>query len=119
MKKNDPFSYDVRRKEKITIVVTPTNFDNSMFSVNANLDGETLEPVAGSDDAPRYEFTVNKPVDDIHTIIFEFTFIKGSPNNSFYAAVISGQNDSGCPCGFKIRKTTANKEPAVEFFVAS
>lgn len=119
MKKNDSFSYDVSRKESIVVEVTPKNFNDSMFSVVANRDGKTWKPEPNSKNAPRFEFTVTKPVDDIHTAIFEFTFIQGSPNNAFYDVVISGEDDEGCPCGFKVRKTTANKEPAVEFFVAA
>lgn len=117
MKKNDSFSYDVSRNERIVIRVTPKNFNDSLFSVRANRDGSTFQPEAGSENAPRYKFTVTKPVDDIHTVIFEFTFIQGSPENALYDVVISGQNDQGCPCGFTIRKTTGNKEPAIEFFV--
>ena len=119
MKKNDALSYDVHRNEQITIRVTPTDFGDSLFSVRANLDGDKLEPVPGTDNAPVFEFTVTKPVDDIHTVIMEFGFIKGSPENSFYDVVISGENDQGCPCGFVVKKTTANKEPAIEFFVVA
>jgi len=119
MKKNDSFSYDVARKEEIVIQVTPKNFNDSLFSVRANRDGKVMEPEAGSEDAPRYEFKVTKPVNDIHTVIFEFTFIQGCPENALYKVVISGEDDEGCPCGFTIRKTTGNKEPAIEFFVVA
>ena len=119
MKKNDSFSYDVRRTEEIVIQVTPVNFGASMFSVRANRDGVVFDPEPGSGNAPRYEFRVTKAVNDIHTVIFEFTFIQGSPNNAVYEVVISGENDQGCPCGFRIRKTTGNKEPAIEFFVVA
>ena len=119
MKKNDSFSYDVRRTEPIVIVITPVNFGDSMFSVRANRDGERFDPEPGSENAPRYEFTVSKPANDIHTVILEFTFIQGSPDATVYEVVISGQNDQGCPCGFRIRKTTGNKEPAIEFFVVA
>jgi hypothetical protein len=88
-----------------------------MFSVRANLDGNNWPAQPGSEDQPRFEFTVSKPVNDIHTAIFEFTFVEGSPDEAFYDVVIKGENDQGCPCGFKVKKTTANKEPAVEFFV--
>lgn len=118
MKKIDSFGYDVRPNEPIVIEVTPENFNDSMFSVRANLDGEKLE-ATGSENAPRYEFTISKPVNDIHTIIFEFTFIQGSPENALYQVAISGQDDEGCPCGFTVRKTTGVKEPAVEFFVVA
>lgn len=117
MIKNDSFSYDVQRDEFIVVEVTPVKFNDSLFSVRANLDGENWEAEPGSQDQPRFEFTVSKPVDDIHTAIFEFTFIAGSPDDAFYDVVIEGENDQGCPCGFKVRKTTANKEPAIEFFV--
>lgn len=119
MKKKDSFRYNVARNERIVIDVTPKNFNASLFSVRANRDGEVFEPEAGSENAPRYEFTVTKPVTDIHTVIFEFTFIQGCPENALYEVVISGENDQGCPCGFTVRKTTGNKEPAVEYFVVA
>src|SRR5215207_982613 len=117
MKRIDAFTYEVDPHESIVVEVTPINFNASLFSVRANLDAETWEPEADSDNAPRFEFTVSKPVNDIHTAILEFTFIADSPDNARYNVAISGEDDQGCPCGFKIRKTTANKEPAIEFFV--
>lgn len=117
MKRIDSFAYDVKRDESIVVEVTPVNFNENSFSVRANLDGENWEAEPGSEDQPRFEFTVSKPVNDIHTAIFEFTFLDGSPDDAFYRVVIVGENDEGCPCGFRVRKTTANKEPAVEFFV--
>lgn len=119
MKKITSFSYDVKPNEPIIVEVTPVNFNDSFFSVNANRDGDDWEAETGSEDQPRFEFTVSKPVEDIHTAIFEFTFITGSPNNSFYDVVVKGENDQGCPCGFKVRKTTANKEPSIQFFVVA
>jgi len=117
MNKIDAFAYEVHHNESIVVEVTPTNFNDSLFSVRANLDGKTWTPKPHSDNAPRFEFTVSKQVNDIHTALFEFTFIAGSPENAFYDVVVSGEDDEGCPCGFKIRKTTANKEPGVEFTV--
>lgn len=119
MKKIDAFTYEVHPGESIVVVVTPMKFNASLFSVRANLDGTKWVPATGSTNAPRFEFTVSKPVNDIHTALFEFTFIAGSPNNAFYDVKISGEDDEGCPCGFKIRKTTANKGPSVEFFVVA
>jgi hypothetical protein len=107
MKRIDSFAYDVARNESIVVEVTPVNFNESLFSVRANRDGENWEAEPGSEDQPRFEFTVSKPVNDI----------EGSPDDAFYDVAIAGENDEGCPCGFKVRKTTANKEPAVEFFV--
>ena len=119
MKRIDSFAYDVARNESIVVEVTPVNFNDSLFSVRVNRDGENWETEPGSEDQPRFEFTVTKPVNDIHTAIFEFTFIAGSPDDAFYDVSIEGENDEGCPCGFKVRKTTANKEPAIEFFVVA
>jgi hypothetical protein len=119
MKKKDSFRYNVRVGEKIVFNVTPRNFNDSLFSVNAVRDGATFEPEPGSDNAPQFEFTVSKPVHDIHTVIMEFTFIQGSPENAVYEVVIAGQNDEGCPCGFTIKKTSGNKEPGIEFFVVA
>jgi len=117
MKKIDAFTYEVHPHESIVVEVTPINFNDSLFSVGANRDAKKWKPKSGSKNKPRFEFTVSKPVNDIHTALFEFTFIAGSPNNAFYDVVVSGENDEGCPCGFKIRKTTANKGPSIEFFV--
>lgn len=119
MKNNDAFSYDVSEKEVITITVTPKRFRDSLFSVRAQRDGKVFPRDSGTENAPVFEFTVTKPVEDIHTVILEFTFIEGSPDDAFYDVVISGQSDVGCPCGFTIKKSTANKEPAIEFFVAA
>jgi|ERR1041384_3446998 hypothetical protein len=119
MKKNDALSYDVHRKESIVVTVTPINFNESLFSVRANLDGNIWEPEPGSQDEPRFEFTVSKPLGDIHTVLFEFNFVAGSPDNARYDVEITGENDEGCPCGFTVRKTTATKDPAVEFFVVN
>lgn len=119
MKKNDSFSYDVKRGEEITIKVTPNKFLDSLFSVRAERDGAIFPPLPGTENAPEYQFTVTKEVDDIHTVKMEFAFIKGSPDDAFYDVVISGQADVGCPCGFVIKKTTGNKEPSIEFFVVA
>lgn len=119
MKRIDAFRYEVRRNESIVVVVTPMNFNNTLFSVRANLDGQPWPPEPDTKNKPRFEFTVSKPVNDIHTALFEFTFIAGSPPKALYDVVIRGENDEGCPCGFKIRKTTSNKAPGVEFFVVA
>ena len=75
-------------------------------------------------DAFTYEVLTNEsivvqvtPINFNANLFSEFTFIAGSPNNAFYDVEISGEDDKGCPCGFKIRKTTANKGPQIEFFV--
>ncbi len=119
MKKNNALSYDVRIGEVITIKVTPTNFVASMPSVEASLDDGTFAPKSVTGGVITYQFTVTKPVDDIHTVILECAFLKGSPKNAQYVVVISGKSDVGCPCGFTVKKTTANKEPAPEFFVVA
>ncbi|MDQ1613310.1 MAG: hypothetical protein QOG00_3241 [Pyrinomonadaceae bacterium] len=118
MKKNDAFSYDVSEGEVIVITVTPKRFRDSLFSVRAERDGKVFPRRPGTQNAPVFQFTVTKPVEDIHTVIFEFSFIEGSPDDAFYDVDIEGENDVGCPCGFTIDKSTENKEPAIEFFVA-
>jgi hypothetical protein len=119
MKKNDSFSYDVRKTEQISIEVTPKRFRDSLFSVRAERDGNIFPRRPNTNNAPVYQFTVSKEVDDIHTVKMEFTFIKGSPDDAFYDVAISGEQDDGCPCGFVIKKTTGNKEPSIEFFVVA
>ncbi|MDX6306575.1 MAG: hypothetical protein QOI77_3544 [Blastocatellia bacterium] len=119
MKKNDAFSYNVRPAEKITVKVTAKNFLDSLISVRAELDGEVLDEEPNTQDAPVFEFTVTKAVDDIHTLMMEFTFVTGTPQNAEYDVSISGQNDKGCPCGFVILKTTQDLSPDIEFVVVA
>lgn len=122
MKRNNTFSYDVTRNEQITITVTPKKFKDSKISVRANRDGKVFPRRPGTEDAPVFQFTVSKPLDDpplIHTVIMEFTFLAGSPSDAVYEVDISGENDQGCPCGFKIKKTTSDKEPDIRFFVVA
>jgi len=117
MRKLNAFKYEVSTGETITIKVTPTQFGSSGFSVEATLDSHSIDPLPGSANAPTYRFTVTRPAGKIHPVLMEFTFLAGSPNGAFYDVSISGQNDSGCPCGFTVKKTTANKEPAIRFLV--
>lgn len=119
MKKNSSLSYDVRVGEVITIKVRPLNFVASSPSVEATLDGGPFAPKSTTGGVITYQFTVTKPVDDVHTVILEFTFLPGAPKAAQYEVVISGKNDVGCPCGFTVRKTTANQEPGIEFFVVA
>jgi len=116
MKRINDFVYEVRPGEKITIKVTPTNFGDSLSSVEAVLDGKPL-PNSGTNDAPVFHFTVTKPVGKTHRVLMEFTFLPGSPDTAFYEVVISGQNDEGCPCGFTISKTDQVKDPGISFEV--
>jgi hypothetical protein len=119
MKKNDAFSYDVRQTERITIKVTPRNFGDSLISVRAERDGKVFRPNPNTEDAPVFKFSVTKEVDDLHTVMMEFTFIDGTPDNALYDVVISGQNDQGCPCGFTIDKDSEDKSPDIEFDVVA
>jgi hypothetical protein len=119
MKKNDAFSYDVRRNEHITVKVVPKNFDDSMFSVKAVLDDHERDPEPGTENAPVHKFTVTKEVDDQHTLRMEFNFVAGTPENALYDVVISGENDEGCPCGFTIEKDTEDKSPNIDFVVVA
>lgn len=117
MKKNDAFSYDVSRNEQITIEVTPKNFRDNLFSVRAQRDGKVFPRRPNTENAPVFQFTVSKSEGDIHTVTLEFNFIQGTPQNSLYEVSISGEDDQGCPCGFTIKKTTASKDPDIEFNV--
>ena len=119
MKKNSTFSYEVIHDEKIKIEVTAKNFGDSMISVRAELDGETLEPEPDTEDAPVFKFTVTKDPNEIHTLMMEFTFVVGTPTKAEYQNTISGQHDQGCPCAFRIKKTTNDKSPDIEFDVVS
>ncbi len=116
MKKNNSLSYDVTLDEEIVVTVTPKNFKDSKISVRANLNGEGLPPRDGTEDAPVYDVTIDDSI-LLHTLILEFNFISGTPAKAVYEVDLTGENDEGCPCGFKVRKATANKEPAIEFFV--
>lgn len=119
MKKNDAFSYDVRRGEGITVEVTAVNFSDSMISVRAVLDGTVLEREPNTDDAPVYKFNITKEMDDQHTLRMEFTFIAGTPENASYQVTIAGENDEGCPCGFTIEKDNEDKSPNIDFVVVA
>jgi len=119
MKKNDAFSYDVGKTEKINVKVTPKNFDDSLTSVRAVLDGSVRPPEANTENAPVYKFTVTKEADDQHTLRMEFTFVEGTPDNAVYEVTISGQNDVGCPCGFTIEKDNQDKSPNIDFVVVA
>src|SRR5262245_37889393 len=103
MKKNDAFSYDVRTGEQITINVTARNFLDSLISVVAELDGNALAATPNTSNAPVFTFAVTKGAGDIHTLMMEFTFVAGTPDNSQYDVSIAGRNDEGCPCGFVIK----------------
>jgi hypothetical protein len=116
MKKINSFTYDVTPGEHITIQVTPTNFAGSAPDVEAVLDGNDL-PNSGSNDAPVFEFTVNKPIGQTHRVLMEFIFFPDAPVNAFYQVDISGQSDVGCPCGFIIAKTSSIKEAGIRFRV--
>ena len=118
MKKNNSLSYDVKLNEEIVVTVTPKNFGDSKISVRANLDGVKLPPREETEDEPVYDVTIDDSV-LLHTLILEFNFIKGTPAKAVYEVDLTGEDDQGCPCGFKVRKATANKEPAIEFFVKS
>ena len=116
MEKVHDFRYRVQSGETITIRVTPTNLGESMPSVEAVLDGVNL-PNAGSNAAPVYTFTANKPAGETHLVIVEVSFQDDSDDNAFYKIAISGQGDVGCPCGFEIAKTDQDQSPDINFRV--
>lgn len=117
MRKINKFSYEVKRAEKIKIVVVPTNFLDSLPSVEATLDDTDTLVNSGTVDEPVFKFTVTKPFDSTHRVFMEFTFLPGTPDNACYKVTISGQNDINCPCGFQICKTNQTREPTVAFDV--
>ena len=116
MRKINKFSYEVKRGEQITIDVVPTDFLDSLPSVEAALDAESLDN-SGTNDAPVFEFTVTKPFDDTHRVFMEFTFLAGTPDQACYQVTITGEDDVGCPCGFKICKTNQIREVTIGFDV--
>ena len=117
MRKINKFSYEVKRGEQIKIEVVPTNFLDQLPSVEAVLDDTNSLKNSGTEDAPVFEFTVTKPFDDTHRVFMEFTFLAVTPDTACYQVTISGENDVGCPCGFKICKTNQTREPTVRFDV--
>jgi len=116
MEKINDITYEVHSGEQITIRVTPTNFGDSLPSVEASLDGKRL-PNSGTDDAPIFQVPVSKPAGRTHRVMMEFTFLPGSPDVACYNVSISGQNDVGCPCGFDICKADEDKEVTIAFDV--
>jgi hypothetical protein len=116
MKKINDVTYEVRPAEQITIRVTPTDFGDSLPSVEAVLDDRRL-PNSGTTNAPVFTFTVTKPVGKTHRVLMEFTFQTDSPDEACYQVVISGQNDEGCPCEFSICKTDEVKGVDIAFDV--
>ena len=119
MRKVNKFSYDVRRGEKITITVVPKDFLGELPSVEATLDDEEDQKLVntGTNNKPIFVFTVKKPFNATHRVFMEFTFLPGTPDKACYEVTITGQNDVGCPCGFKICKTNQNLEPVISFDV--
>ncbi len=116
MQKINDVTYEVQNGEQITIAVTPTNFGDSLPSVEATLDGKALSN-SGTDDAPVFRFTVTKLPGKTHRVMMEFTFLPGTPDDACYHVSISGQNDVGCPCGFDICKSDETKEVTIAFDV--
>jgi hypothetical protein len=117
MRKINDFSYEVKRNERITIRVTPTNFLDNLPSVEAVLDNTGGLPNSGTDDEPRFSFTVSKAIGRTHRVFMEFTFLEGTPDKACYVVSISGENDVGCPCGFDVCKADEAKELTPAFDV--
>jgi hypothetical protein len=118
MQRINDITYEVRKGEDITIDVVPTNFLDSLPSVEAVLDGRDLEN-SGTVDAPSFSFTVTRSAGDTHRVMMEFTFLPGTPNQACYEVSITGQNDKGCPCGFDICKTDETREVTIAFDVVN
>jgi len=117
MEKVHDFRYRVASGEEITIRVTPTNLGDSLPSVEAERDGAKMDN-QGTDSAPVYKFTVDKPVNETHLVIVEVSFQDDSNDSAVYKLAISGQNDVGCPCGFEIAKGDQDLSPDINFRVS-
>ncbi len=109
MRRLNDFTYDVRSGEQITIQVTPTNFGGTGSKVQASRDNQLFPPP--------YVFTADAPVGQSHHVMMEFSFFDDNPGNAVYVVAISGQNDVGCPCGFKIAKTDNVHAAGIRFRV--
>src|SRR5438128_10015169 len=109
MRRVNDVTYDVRPGERIPIQVTPTNFGGSGSKVKATRDDQLFPPP--------YEFTADNPVGESHHVMIEFSFLDDNPSNAVYVVTISGQNDVGCPCGFKIAKTDQVHAAGIRFRV--
>lgn len=118
MRRINDISYDVRRNERITIDVEPTDFLDTAPFVEAVLDKTPLSNI-GTKNAPRFSFTVTKPLNATHRVTLEFTFLPITPAQACYQVTIAGQNDVGCPCGFDICKTDETRNVIVAFDVMS
>ncbi|HEY0101028.1 MAG TPA: hypothetical protein VGB76_19035 [Pyrinomonadaceae bacterium] len=116
MKRINSVTYEVLPGEKLSIKVTPTNFGPSAPAVEADLDGTTLTNT-GTKSKPVYKFTVNKQDGETNLVTMEFVFQFDSPDESFYAVAISGQNDVGCPCGFTVAKPDEDHGAEIAFDV--
>lgn len=116
MRRINDITYEVKNGENIVIDVVPTNFLNTLHSVEAVLDGEDLEN-SGTDDAPSFTFPVTMEAGDTHRVDMEFTFLSVTPNNACYQVTVSGENDVGCPCGFDLCKTDETRHVIIAFDV--
>ena len=121
MEKLTKFRYRVRPPkgsvpgEAITIKVTPTNFEDSLFSIVATRDDKEFLPDPGTGDAPTYSLAIVKPAGQTHRVIMEFSFQTDAPDEAMYDVVITGESDVGCPCGFTIDLSTQDRSPSISF----
>ena len=111
MQEIEPLRYTVVNGETIDIIVTPTG--TGAF-VAASLDGTTMSPIAGSDNAPHFKFVANRPVGRTHFVAMEFSF-PGAGDNAKYDTAISGSN--GGSAKFTISKNDSVKDPVLRFKV--
>jgi outer membrane protein assembly factor BamA len=109
MRRLNDVTYDVSSGEQIKIEVTPTNFSGSGSKIKATRDDNDLPPP--------FSFTADAPVGKSNHVMMEFSFFDDNPGNAVYVVVISGQNDVGCPCGFKIAKTDNVHAAGIRFRV--
>lgn len=83
MKKVDRFLYQVKRNERVTILIAPSVNLGKLYT--AALDQTPLAKPADG----KYSFTVSKPVGQIHFFGVEFGFL-GAPAGAQYRIQIDG-----------------------------
>jgi hypothetical protein len=110
MHETEPAIFTVEAGETIDIRVTAIG--TGVF-VAASLDGHTLSPLPGSNNAPHYRFVAG-PAGTVHVLGMEFSFPQANAG-SRYDVSITG--DRGGSASFTIRESSALKDVSLEFTV--
>ena len=111
MQETEPAMYNVSVDEVVDIRVTPIG--TAVF-VAASVDGGTLAPLSGSNNAPHYRFVARGPVGTDHVLGMEFSF-PGAKKGSRYDVAICGSD--GGSASFTIGVNNAIKDPFLTFTV--